>query len=138
MDCLFCKIVSGEIPSYKVYEDSSTLAFLDINPVSRGHTVVLPKVHTGSFTEMVPDNAGLLFAAVNRVMKAVLKTLGAPAANVGLNNGEIAGQSVPHVHVHIIPRYENDGGGSMHTIVDGEADTGELEELAALIAGNAR
>lgn len=138
MDCLFCKIVSGEIPSYKVYEDSSTLAFLDINPVSRGHTVVLPKVHTGSFTEMVPDDAGLLFAAVNRVMKAVLKTLGAPAANVGLNNGEIAGQSVPHVHVHIIPRYENDGGGSMHTIVDGEADTGELEELAALIAGNAR
>ena len=136
MDCLFCKIASGEIPSYKIFEDDFTLAFLDINPVSRGHTVVIPKIHIGNFTEMKPDDAGLLFASVNKVAKILLGSLDAPAANIGLNNGEIAGQAVPHVHVHIIPRYENDGGGSMHSIVNSEVDTDELEELAGSILKN--
>ncbi|MDK2891762.1 HIT family protein [Methanohalophilus sp.] len=133
MDCLFCKIASGDIPSYKIYEDDFVIAFLDINPVSRGHTVVIPKIHIGSFTEMKPDDAARLFASVNRVTKKLLKALDAPAANVGLNNGKIAGQIVPHVHVHIIPRYENDGGGSMHSIVSAEVDTDEIEELASRI-----
>lgn len=136
MDCLFCKIASGEIPSYKIFEDSFTLAFLDINPISRGHTVVIPKVHFSSFTEMKPEDAALLFSSVNKVTKALLETIDAPAANIGLNNGEIAGQAVPHVHVHIIPRYENDGGGSMHSIVNSEVDTDELEELATRILHN--
>ncbi|MBP2030701.1 histidine triad (HIT) family protein [Methanohalophilus levihalophilus] len=136
MDCLFCKIVSGEIPSYKIFEDYFTLAFLDINPVSRGHAVVIPKIHVSAFTEMKPDDAALLFSSVNKVTKTLLETLGAPAANIGLNNGELAGQVVPHVHVHIIPRYENDGGGSMHSIVSSEVDTGDLEDLAKQVLGN--
>ncbi len=136
MDCLFCKIASGKIPSYKIFEDYFTFAFLDINPVSRGHTVVIPKMHIGSFTEMKPDDAALLFASVNKISKILLEALDAPAANIGLNNGEIAGQVVPHVHVHIIPRYKNDGGGSMHSIVSSEVDTSELDKMASQILRN--
>jgi len=133
MECLFCKIINGEIPSHKVYEDEHVYAFLDIYPTSRGHTVVLPKEHITSFLEMNEEKAAELFASVNRIAKQVIKTTEAPATNIGINNGLVAGQTVPHVHVHIIPRYKNDGGGSMHTIVDSNPDTGELEQLAASI-----
>lgn len=133
MDCLFCRIVNEEIPSHKVYEDEQNYAFLDIYPTSRGHTVVLPKEHITSFLEMNEEKAAKLFAAVNRIAKQVIKTTEATGSNIGINNGLVAGQTVPHVHVHIIPRYENDGGGSMHTIVNSNPDTEELKQLAASI-----
>ncbi len=130
MDCLFCKIISGEIPSYKIYEDDIAYAFLDIYPTSEGHTIVLPKKHFRRFTEMSEEDVSSLFVSVSRVARAVEKALEVPGSNIGLNNGEVAGQSVPHVHVHIIPRRENDKGGSMHTIVNQHPDTGNLGELA--------
>jgi histidine triad (HIT) family protein len=133
MDCLFCKIISGEIPSYKIYEDDFAYAFLDIYPTSEGHTIVLPKKHFQRFTEMSEEEASSLFASVNRVAKAVEKALDVPGSNIGLNNGEVAGQSVPHVHVHIIPRRAKDKGGSMHTIVNQHPDTGNISELAEVI-----
>ncbi|PQV43119.1 HIT family protein [Methanohalophilus euhalobius] len=133
MDCLFCRIVNEEIPSHKVYEDEHAYAFLDIYPTSRGHTVVLPKEHITSFLEMSEEKTAELFASVNRIAKKVIAVTEAPGVNIGINNGLVAGQTVPHVHVHIIPRYENDGGGSMHTIVDSNPDREELEQLASVI-----
>jgi histidine triad (HIT) family protein len=82
---------------------------------------------------MSEEDASSLFASVNKIAKAVEKALDVPGSNIGLNNGEVAGQSVPHVHVHIIPRRVNDKGGSMHTIVNQHADTGNINELAGII-----
>ncbi|WP_406661816.1 HIT family protein [Methanolobus sp. ZRKC3] len=130
MDCLFCKIVAGEIPSHKVYEDDFVYAFLDIYPCSEGHTIVLPKQHFTRFTDMDEKDAANLFAAVNKVVKNVEKILELEGANIGINNGEIAGQTVQHVHVHIIPRREGDNGGSMHTIVGTKPSRDNLAELA--------
>ncbi len=133
MDCLFCKIVAGKIPSYKVYEDERFYAFLDIYPCSEGHTVVLPKKHHGRFTDMSQKDAADLFSTVNKISKVVEKNLGLEGMNIGINNGEIAGQTVPHVHVHIIPRRKGDGEGNMHTIVELHPSTDNLEELAESI-----
>ncbi|WP_319507692.1 HIT family protein [uncultured Methanolobus sp.] len=133
MDCLFCKIVAGEIPSHKVYEDDFVYAFLDIFPCSEGHTIVLPKKHFGRFTDMEEGDAASLFASVNKVAKTVEKTLGLEGMNIGINNGEIAGQTVPHVHVHIIPRRVGDGEGNMHTIVELHPSTDNIAELAESI-----
>lgn len=129
--CLFCKIISGKIPCYKVYEDESVLAFLDIFPCSKGHTVVIPKEHVETIWEMSNEDfqrvAGGLRAAAGRV-EARLKP---DAMNIGLNNGKIAGQAVPHVHWHVIPRYEGDGGGSMHSIVKSKEKI-EVKEVVKL------
>ncbi len=133
MDCLFCKIVAGEIPSNKVYEDDFVYAFLDIFPCSKGHTIVLPKKHFGRFTDMSEGDAASLFASVNKIAKTVEKTLGLEGMNIGINNGEIAGQTVPHVHVHIIPRRVGDGEGNMHTIVELHPSTDNIAELAESI-----
>lgn len=133
IDCLFCKIVAGEIPSHKVYEDDFVYAFLDIYPCSEGHTIVLPKKHFSRFTEMEEKDAAALFTSVNIIAKTVERTLGLEGMNIGINNGEIAGQTVPHVHVHIIPRRAGDGEGNMHTIVEMHPSTDDLPELAKTI-----
>lgn len=133
MECIFCKIISGDIPSYKVYEDEFAYAFLDIYPCSEGHTVVLPKKHVKRFTDLDAKDAANLFASVHKISKAVCRTLDLHGMNIGMNVGEVAGQSIPHVHVHIIPRKEGDNGGSMHSIVETRPDTGNLEELAGKI-----
>ncbi|TGC09208.1 HIT family protein [Methanolobus halotolerans] len=133
MDCLFCKIISGEIPSHKIYEDEFVYAFLDIYPCSEGHTIILPKEHIPRYTNMEETDSASLFKAVNKVAKVVERTLNVPGLNIGINNGEVAGQSVPHVHVHIIPRRENDNGGSMHTIVETHPNTDNIGELAEVI-----
>ncbi|OPY18715.1 MAG: purine nucleoside phosphoramidase [Methanomethylovorans sp. PtaU1.Bin073] len=130
MECIFCKIISGSIPSYKVYEDDLVFAFLDIYPCSEGHTVVLPKKHIERFTDLDVKDASDLFASVHKISKVVSKTFDLHGMNIGMNVGEVAGQSVPHVHVHIIPRKEGDNGGSMHSIVETNPDTGNLADLA--------
>lgn len=117
MDCLFCKILNKEIPNYTVYEDENVLAFLDIFPCAKGHTVVIPKKHFENFfdinTETFQGIAAGLRAAAGRVQARLMPD----GMNIGINNGEVAGQAVPHVHWHIIPRYQGDGGGSMHSII---------------------
>ncbi len=107
--CIFCKIISGEIPSVKVYEDDFCVAFMDIGPVNKGHVLVVPKKHAETFVDLSEEEAGELFKRVNRIAKAVKKALDADGLNIINNVGAASGQEVFHVHVHIIPRFENDG-----------------------------
>ena len=108
-DCIFCKIILGEIPAAKVYEDADAFAFLDIHPVNVGHVLVMSKAHHQDFGSMPEDAAARLFAAVHRVAGAAARAVGAPAFNIHVNNGQVAGQVVMHVHVHVIPRFADDG-----------------------------
>ena len=135
MDCLFCKIVSGAIPSHKVYEDEFSFAFLDIDPCSSGHTIVIPKKHFERFTDMDTYDAGNLFESVNTVAKAVEVALGVKGSNIGLNNGKVAGQEVPHVHVHIIPRAEGDKGGAIQSVVNTKPDKDNIGVVCERIKG---
>lgn len=98
MDCVFCSIIKGEIPSFKVYEDENVYAFLDINPVSKGHTLVTSKKHVQRMEQVEAD----YFAGVQKVAKSIAKTYG--DYNTLVNNGELAGQEVKHLHTHLIPR----------------------------------
>lgn len=132
-DCLFCKIVSGEIPSYRVYENEAVYAFLDINPASEGHTLVAPKKHFNSFTDLGAEDIAALFEAAKKVTLALEKAFSANGMNIGVNNGEVAGQEVPHVHVHVIPRKKGDGGRGIKSIVWTEPDTANLEGMAKKI-----
>lgn len=108
-DCLFCKIVRGEIPSMRVYEDEYAIAFLDINPVNVGHTLVVPKAHHQDVAAMPEADAARLFAAAHKVANAAPRAVGASAFNIGVNTGAAAGQIVMHAHVHVMPRFEGDG-----------------------------
>jgi histidine triad (HIT) family protein len=108
-DCIFCKIVAGQIPCTKVYEDATVLAFMDINPISPGHTLVIPKKHYEAIGEMSAEEAAALFRPVPSLAAAVKGALGAEALNVLQNNGRAAGQAVAHLHVHLIPRWTGDG-----------------------------
>ncbi len=130
-DCIFCKIIKGEIPNYTVYEDEKVLAFLDINPHAKGHTVVIPKVHVENYFDLNEDLLGHLSLGLRRSMEKIDKVLNPDGYNVGWNQGEVAGQVVPHLHIHIMPRYVGDGGGSMHSIVSnaGDIDVGDVAKL---------
>lgn len=132
-DCTFCKIVRGEIPAQKIYEDDSSFAFLDIHPLADGHTMVIPKAHYEKLEDMPLQKAGKIFEAVRKVTEAVQKALNAPATTIGINNGKAAGQVVPHVHIHIIPRFPSDGGGTIHSILHGASKRG-VDEVQKMIA----
>lgn len=109
MDCIFCKIIKGEIPCKKVYEDDKTFAFLDISPIHKGHTLVIPKEHHENILDMPEETLAELAKTVKKVSKAVKQATDADGFNVTQNNGAAAGQAVFHFHMHIIPRFENDG-----------------------------
>ncbi len=128
-DCIFCKIAAGEVEAEVLFENDYAVAFLDANPLVDGHTVVIPKQHFGRFSDLTEETATGLFAVVREVNDAILSGLGADGSNIGLNDGEAAGQAIPHTHVHIIPRYAGDGGGSLHSIVKRSPEV-ELEEVA--------
>jgi histidine triad (HIT) family protein len=106
MSCLFCRIISREIPAQVIYEDDQVLAFLDINPVSKGHTLVIPKEHADNLSAGTPQAAAALMAAVYTLAPKIMQALGAQGYNLGMNHGEVAGQEVLHTHLHIMPRYE--------------------------------
>jgi len=108
-DCIFCKIVAGEIPCTKVYEDSEFLAFLDIKPVNPGHVLVIPKQHYNDFVSMPAEQAAKLYTVVHKIAPGIIAAVGARAFNLGLNNGAEAGQIIFHTHVHIMPRQLKDG-----------------------------
>ena len=130
MDCLFCKILAGEIPNYTVYEDDNVLAFLDINPCAKGHTVVIPKKHFATVAVIDEVDWQKLNAGLFQAVKKVEEVIKPDGLNIGLNHRTTAGQAIAHLHWHIIPRFKNDGGGSMHSIVKGEA--GEVGAVAKL------
>ena len=108
-DCLFCKIIAGDIPAQKVFEDDYAVAFMDINPVNLGHVLVVPKEHTTDITDMPSEAVGWLFRLVQHVAKGVREAVSAPGFNIGVNTGPEAGQVIFHTHVHVMPRFENDG-----------------------------
>ena len=107
-DCIFCKIVRGEIPSKKVYEDKDTLAFLDINPANPGHTLVVPKKHSEDLTKSDEEDIANVMRVVKNITTNLKEKMNAIGVNVMQNNGKPAGQIVAHTHFHVIPRYPND------------------------------
>lgn len=108
-DCIFCKMVAGEIPVVKVYEDEAVLAFLDIGPISDGHTLVIPKVHCGKVDECDPQVLADVWSRLGRIAGAIARAMKADGYNVLCNNGRAAGQIVDHLHFHIVPRRTGDG-----------------------------
>ena len=116
MTCIFCRIVAGEIPAEIVAKDEGAVAFLDIQPLADGHVVIIPRKHVARLEEMTSEDAASLFRTVTRLAGPVRKALGADATTIGINDGEASGQTIPHVHVHIVPRWKGDGEGTIHTI----------------------
>lgn len=110
-DCLFCRIINGEIPSAKIYEDDYVYAFLDIAPGQQGHTLVVPKKHSANILEFDNDHGAKILEAIQKIAPAIMNAMGAEGFNVIQNNNEVAGQTVFHTHFHIIPRKVNDGMG---------------------------
>lgn len=109
MDCIFCKIISGEIPCSKVYEDDLFIAFLDIRPIRKGHTLIVPKKHFENLFDTPEEEARAIYQVTARVAAAVKEATGASGINVIQNNGADSGQEVFHSHLHIIPRKKDDG-----------------------------
>lgn len=108
-ECLFCKIIKGEVPSTKVYEDDTVFAFLDIAPVNPGHTLVIPKEHSPNLYEIDDDTLCKITAVTKKLSIAIKKALDADGINLEMNNDSVAGQVIFHAHIHIVPRFEGDG-----------------------------
>ncbi|MFA5954718.1 MAG: HIT family protein [Patescibacteria group bacterium] len=129
-NCVFCKIVSGELPSDKVYEDDEVLAFLDIQPIRQGHTLLIPKTHANDLLSVDEKSLAYLMSSLPNIARSVVLGVEADGFNVGINNGKAAGQLVGHMHIHIIPRKDNDGLQSWgHT----SYSSGEAKEIAERI-----
>ena len=131
MSCIFCMIANGEIPSATVYEDDMFRVIMDLGPASKGHALILPKNHAADLTELEEGTAEKVLPLAARIGRAMKKSLGCAGFNLVQNNGEAAGQTVRHFHVHVIPRYE--GGPDMVTWVPGTAEKEELAETAKAI-----
>ena len=108
-DCVFCKIVAGEIPSAKLYEDEDVLDFLDINPVNKGHTLIIPKVHSENYLEMDEKVTEKCSKIIRKIAKSIMDGIRCDGFNITMNNYPAAGQVVMHSHFHVIPRFEGDG-----------------------------
>ena len=132
MASIFSRIINGEIPAAKVYEDDQTLAFLDINPASRGHTLIIPKQELPTLLDLPPELLTAVALTTQRVARAVMAALHPDGLNIVQNNGSAAGQVVMHYHVHIIPRWEGDR--AVKHWKPGEASSEELREVAAAIS----
>ena len=128
--CLFCQIARGERPSHTIFAGDGVVAFLDIFPCTPGHTLVIPRQHYATLAEMPAEEVGKLFQVAAMVAAKVQSALGAAGFNLGINNGKAAGQEVFHVHIHIIPRYPDDGGGSMKSVAHFKGKE-SLEQIAA-------
>jgi histidine triad (HIT) family protein len=124
MECLFCRIARGEIPSEKVYEDSDVLAFLDIGPVNKGHALVIPKKHYETIMVLPDELLCKVVSAVKKVSAAVKKGTNCDGISIGQSNHPAAGQAIAHLHFHVMPRYENDG---LHHWPQGVYAEGEMK-----------
>lgn len=126
-DCVFCAIAAGEIPCFKVYEDELVLAYLDINPFSEGHTLVIPKAHTTGLLDTPEETLAVLLARVKKVAAHLKTALGCDGFHILQNNGAAAGQTVGHIHFHIVPRRNGDP-------IEFANRPGDMEHLKALAA----
>lgn len=116
--CLFCSIAAHEIPASIIYEDWETVAFLDIHPRAPGHTMIIPKSHSANLLDLKHGDIGPLFETVRKVQGLILEALKPDGFTVGINQGRAAGQEVDHLHIHILPRFREDGGESIQEIVN--------------------
>ncbi|KIX12908.1 HIT family protein [Dethiosulfatarculus sandiegensis] len=132
-DCLFCKIVAGEIPCHKVYEDDKTLAFADISPATKGHTLVISKNHAENLLEIASDDLAAVHMTSKKVARAAKDALGCDGVSILQLNGEASGQVVMHYHVHVIPRMNDDGLPLGHAS-ERKPQTEGLEETAKAIS----
>jgi histidine triad (HIT) family protein len=126
-DCIFCKIVAGELPAHKVDEDESTIAFMDINPGTRGHLLVIPRRHARDLLEIDPEDLKATVVAAQRLAQRVQDRLGADGVNLLNSRGEAAWQTVFHFHLHVIPRYKGDP-----LRLPWEPKPGDQDEIAAV------
>lgn len=133
-DCVFCRILAGEVDSSRVLEDELVVAFLDTGPINQGHTLVVPRRHVRAFTDLTPDEVRELVFSAQRVAAALKKVLpGCEGVTLSLADGEVAGQEVPHAHLHVIPRYAGDGFGWRRHGQPG--DRAALDAIASRIEG---
>jgi len=133
-DCIFCKLAHGEIPSTTIYEDKEFRVYFDIAPATKGHCLIIPKEHYQDVYEIDAETAGKLFALATVVARGLKKVLKCDGMNIMQNNGTVAGQTVFHFHLHLIPRYEGDGVDFHYA--PGEANMEELAEIAKEIRAN--
>ncbi len=130
-NCLFCKIINGEIPSpNKIYEDKEVLGLLDINPVSKGHVIIVPKKHSEDILHTDDELLKYMMLVVKKLAKTIKNVVAADGINININNGKDAGQIVFHTHIHIVPRFKNDG---LKLWGGGKYKEGEIEELVKKI-----
>lgn len=132
-DCIFCKIANGDITSATVYEDDRFRVILDAAPATKGHALILPKEHADDLFELPEETAGMAMKLAKRLALQMREKLGATGFNLVQNNGEIAGQTVKHFHLHLIPRYENDGQHITWNPMESEKE--ELEKIRMQING---
>lgn len=132
--CIFCKIVAGELPAYTVYEDEHTLAFLDIAPFAPGHLLVISKWHANYLTDLPDEQLRQLFSTVKKVAAKVMQNLPCDGFNLLQNNGACASQVVPHVHVHVIPRHE--GVAARWSAMEPAPTAEEFKTMQAMIRGS--
>ena len=125
MDCIFCKIISKEIPAKILYEDEDTIAFLDAFPVAKGHTLVIPKQHYAKIQDLPSEINEKLFNTVHKLIPKVDSLQGSTL--VAIHNGKDSGQEIPHVHVHLIPRSKNDSAGPVHSMFKDKIELSDSE-----------
>lgn len=130
-NCIFCRIIAGEIPSHTLYEDEQFKIILDVGPATKGHALILPKNHYANLYELPEDMAADAMRLAKRMMKTMTEKLNCDGFNLVQNNGEVAGQTVFHFHMHLIPRYKNDG--EILKYIAGEPDGKELEQIRKTI-----
>ncbi|WP_102271910.1 HIT family protein [Cytobacillus massiliigabonensis] len=131
-DCIFCKIVNGDIPSYKVFENEHVMAFLDISQITKGHTLIIPKIHNENIYDLSPEAARNIFEVVPQIANAIKEQFNPVGMNVITNTGEQAGQTVFHYHMHLIPRYgSGDGFGAVWKSHQSDYTPSDLQEIAA-------
>ncbi|MDP6641953.1 MAG: HIT family protein [Candidatus Nanoarchaeia archaeon] len=129
-DCLFCKIINKEIQADIVYEDDSIIAFLDLNPVNKGHTLLVPKKHSNDFLDMNKEDLEHFFSKAQEISKAIIKSMDSPGLNFTTNIKEAAGQVIFHTHFHLMPRFEND---NLKLWYGKRLENTEMKEIASKI-----
>jgi len=133
MDCLFCNIIRKKQDAYVIFEDDSHIAIMDKYPIQKGHSLVMPKIHREKIIDMSDEEVGKLFSMVPTIARGIMAATGADGFNIGQNNGRSANQIIPHVHVHIIPRYNKVGYLWTRRMITNDTD---LDDLAKKIRNN--
>ena len=137
MNCIFCAIAAGDVPSASLYEDGRVAAFLDIQPLAPGHALVVPKKHAAKLEDASPEDRRAVMDAVAMLAPILCKETGMPDATIAIHNGKAAGQEVAHLHVHIVPRKPGDGAGPIHAMFPApqKVPSEQLHDLAVRVQG---